>query len=78
MEWDAIARRLNTNSQNLWSPKATNSKENSNDLADLHTKVNKLTTQVGAHAPGSGCECFTCGWDHVQSNCPRKPAMGKI
>ena len=60
MEWDGIVRKLNNNylslkSQNLWSPKSTNSKANSNDFTVLHSKVNKLTSQVGAQAPrGAG------------------------
>ena len=56
MEWDAIIWKLKTEYQileyqNLWSPKTMNNKTNSNELAGLHTKVNKLTAQVRAQAP---------------------------
>ena len=71
MEWDSIIRKLKTKYRsldyhNLWSPKTTNTKENSNELAGLHTKVNKLNAQVGAQAPvGSGHKFWTCGGNHV-------------
>ena len=60
MEWDTIVQRLKTKylsleSQNLWSPKDTNSKANSNNISVLHAKVNNLTTQfVAQDTGGSG------------------------
>ena len=82
MEWDAIVWKPKTKyqsleSQNFCIPKATNAKTNSNNLDDLHSKVNKLTTQVGAQAPGgSGYKLCTCGGDHDQAYCPRKTTGG--
>ena len=51
MEWDYILQILKTNhrsiaSHNLWSPKANNSKGNTNTLSVLHSKINNLADQV--------------------------------
>ena len=83
MEWDAIIMTLKTKylsleSHNLWSTKATNAKENLNELAGLHSNFNKLTTQVVAQAPqGAGPKYWTCGLEHVQSDCPMENDGGK-
>ena len=78
MDWGAIIWKLKVKyrsiySHNLWITKAINPKANSNTLAGLHAKVNKLTAQVGAKASrGAGNKCWTYGGDHVQADCPRK------
>ena len=79
MEWDTIVQRLNTKylsleSQNLWSTKDTNAKASSNKLSSLHAKFKKLTAQVRAQDPGYRHKLWTCGVDHIQADCTRKPA----
>ena len=82
MDWDAIVQRPKTkyrsiDYQNLWISKAQNAKASSNKLAGLHAKVNKLTYQVRAQdIGGAGRRFWTCGGDHVKSDCPRKADGG--
>ena len=74
MDWDNIFWITNNKyrslkSYNLWSPKDTNSKANSNNISVLHAKVNKLTTQfVAQDTGGSGSKWWTCGGERQRNN----------
>ena len=84
MELDLIVLKPKTKYRSLeyyklWSPKATNSKGNTDALDRIQAKINKLSDQVSVKTPtqgGSGIKCWTCGVDHVQAYCIKNRSGG--